>query len=145
VTVLTRRPEIVDRYVKTASVVDSVAEGSTFDTVYECGGTQVSLDQSFKFTRMSGKLVVLGYHQRGSRLVEMERWNYNAVDIRNAHFRDMNVILSGFRDAVRLIDGRMVETDDLVSHVFSLADTEAMFKFAAQRPVSFVKAVVGTI
>ena len=142
VTVLTNRPASVRMKVDKALVVQHLPKDEEFDVVYETGGSQRSLDTALNHCRMESKLVIVGFHQGGFRKLDLGRLNYLALDIKNAHFRKMDLILRGFAMALRLVEAGMVEADDLVSHEFELLEIESMLRIASDRPAEYIKAVV---
>ncbi len=59
-------------------------------------------------TRMSGKVVIVGFHQGGMREIPLAYWNWMAFQIYNAHFREVSTILRGMRIGMRLLtSGRL--------------------------------------
>ena len=58
-------------------------------------GTQGPLATVGDVTRMSGKIVLVGYHQGPPREIPLGQWNWMAFQIVNAHFRDVSTIMRG--------------------------------------------------
>jgi threonine dehydrogenase-like Zn-dependent dehydrogenase len=56
-----------------------------FDVVIEASGTQPGLTLAGELVRGHGVLSILGYHQGGDRQVDMQLWNWKAIDVVNAH------------------------------------------------------------
>ncbi len=118
--------------------------GAAADVVYEVTGDPQRLVLAGDLTRMSGTLCIAGYHQsgEGNRTVPLARWNHLAFTIVNAHFRNLDTILSGMRVAVRLLEAGAIDLAALSPQHFALNDIDAAFAAAAAREPDFVKAVV---
>ena len=125
-----------------AERVQELTGGAGADVTVEITGTQGALEAIGGCTRMSGTLVVAGYHQGAPRQVPLADWNWNAFRIANAHFRDINTILGGMRAGMRLLTSGRVALDGLVTHRFPLAAIDEAFQTAIEKPDGFVKATV---
>ena len=149
------RPDALDRAqalgatrtvdVRSESLADVVAEltdGRMADVTFECTGTAAALQTLGEVTRMSGKLVLVGFHQGEPRPVPLGYWNWMAYDLRNAHFRDVSTILAGMRTGMRLLSAGAVDLAPHVTHRFELADIAEAFDTAVAKPEGFVKATV---
>lgn len=131
--------------VKEESLVDTVkglTDGRGADVSFEVTGVQAPLLALGDVTRMSGKVVIVGYHQGGMRELPLAHWNWMAFDIRNAHFRDVNVIMRGMRIGMRLLTSGRLSMDGLVTHRFDLPDINQAFEMAHEKPEGFVKSTV---
>jgi threonine dehydrogenase-like Zn-dependent dehydrogenase len=129
------------------SPADAVAEatgGALADVTFECTGTQPALRTVGEVTRMSGKVVVVGFHQGPDRAIPLGYWNWMAYDLRNGHFRDVDVILRGMRIGARLTGAGLLDQAPLVTHRFGLEDIGEAFATVEAKPPGFVKAVVLT-
>ena len=130
---------------RTESLTDIVrAEtgGLGADVTFEVTGTQAALDTVGEVTRMSGKVVLVGFHQGADRTVPLGHWNWMAFDLRNAHFRDPAVIARGMTTGMQLLATRQLQLESLVTHRFDLDSIGEAFAAAAAKPEGFVKAVV---
>jgi 2-desacetyl-2-hydroxyethyl bacteriochlorophyllide A dehydrogenase len=125
-----------------AEVVSELTEGRGADVSFECTGTQGALDTVGEVTRMSGTVVLVGFHQGGSRTLALSYWNWMAFRIVNAHFREVSTIMRGMTIAARLLESGQVSLDPLVTHRFALTDIGDAFTTARDKPPGFVKAVV---
>lgn len=67
-------------------------------------------------TRISGKVVMVGYHQGGMREIPLAYWNWMAFDIINAHFGEEATIMRGMRIGMRLLTSGRSSLADLVTH-----------------------------
>jgi threonine dehydrogenase-like Zn-dependent dehydrogenase len=131
--------------VRRESIVDVVGEatgGAGADVSFEVTGAQGALLSLGEVTRMSGKVAIVGYHQGGTRELPLASWNWMAFQIVNAHFRDVDTIMSGMRAGMRLLTSGRLALDDLVTHRFALEDLNEAFALAVEKPVGFVKATV---
>jgi threonine dehydrogenase-like Zn-dependent dehydrogenase len=91
---------------------------------------------------MSGKLVLVGFHQGEPRRIPLGHWNWMAFDIVNAHYRDIAVIMRGMRVGMRLLSGGALSVGPLVTHRFPLEDIAMAFRTAIDRPHGFTKAMI---
>jgi threonine dehydrogenase-like Zn-dependent dehydrogenase len=125
-----------------ASRVSELTDGRLADVCIECTGTQAALDALGSVTRMSGKVVLVGFHQGPPRSVPLGYWNWMAFDLRNAHFREVSTILHGMDVGMRLVRAGTIDLAPHVTHRFELADIAAAFDTALEKPDGFVKATV---
>ena len=125
-----------------ADLVRELTDGAGADVTVEFTGTQGALEVIGSCTRMSGTLVIAGYHQGPPRQVPLADWNWNAFRIANAHFRDQATILRGMRAGMRLVTSGRLSLEGLVTHRFPLATIDEAFRTAIEKPEGFVKATV---
>jgi L-iditol 2-dehydrogenase len=125
-----------------ADVVAALTDGRMADVTFECTGSPAALEDLGPVTRMSGKLVVVGFHQGPPRSVPLGYWNWMAYDIRNAHFRERSTILAGMRTGMRLVSAGLLDLAPHVTHRFELDEIAAAFDTAVAKPEGFVKATV---
>jgi 2-desacetyl-2-hydroxyethyl bacteriochlorophyllide A dehydrogenase len=116
--------------------------GAGADVTIEITGTQGPLEAIGDCTRMSGTLVIAGFHQGPPRQVPLADWNWKAFRIANAHFRDVATILGGMRAGMRLLTSGRISLEDLVTHRFPLVSIDEAFRTAIEKPEGFVKATV---
>jgi L-iditol 2-dehydrogenase len=131
--------------VRAESLVDAVADltgGRGADVTFECTGTQRGLASMGEVTRMSGKVVLVGYHQGQERSVPLGYWNWMAFQIVNGHFREVSTIMRGMTIGMRLLTSGLVSLESLVTHRFRLDEIDDAFRAARDKPPGFVKAVV---
>jgi threonine dehydrogenase-like Zn-dependent dehydrogenase len=119
---------------------DQVPGGA--DVVIEATGKQGPLDLATNLVRVRGRLIVAGYHQDGPRTVNMQLWNWNGIDVINAHERDPAVYRSGMEEGVRLLAEGELDLEPLITHTFPLADINQAFRMTEERPEGFLKSVV---
>ena len=123
-------------------VVKSLTDGQGADVSFEVVGAQAPLNLIGDVTRMSGKVVIVGYHQGEPRQIPLGYWNWMAFQILNAHFREEATILRGMRIGMRLLTSGRLSLDDLVSHRFGLNEINKAFLTAHEKPEGFVKSTI---
>ena len=127
---------------RTVDVRREPLAGLDADVAFEVTGVQAGLLAAGDAVRMSGKLVIVGFHRGGSREIPLGAWNWMALDIVNAHFRDPETIMRGMRTGMRLLTSGALALDDLVTHRFALEDVNDAFAVAVEKPDGFVKASI---
>ena len=125
-----------------AEVVKEMTGGQGADASFEATGAQRPLTLLGDVTRMSGKVVIVGYHQGGMREIPLAYWNWMAFQIINAHFREISTILRGMRIGMRLLTSGRLTLDDLVTHRFPLNEINQAFLTAVEKPEGFIKSTV---
>lgn len=123
-------------------VMAELTGGRMADVCFECTGSPAALQTVGEVTRMSGKVVLVGFHQGPARSIPLGYWNWMAYDLRNAHFRDAPTILRGMQIGMRLVGAGIVDLAPHVTHRFELADIGEAFDTAVAKPDGFVKATV---
>jgi 2-desacetyl-2-hydroxyethyl bacteriochlorophyllide A dehydrogenase len=123
-------------------LVKSLTDGRGADVSFEVVGAQAPLNLLGDVTRMSGKTVIVGYHQGEPRQIPLGYWNWMAFQILNAHFREEATILRGMRIGMRLLTSRRLSLEDLVTHRFPLADINKAFLAAHEKPEGFIKSTI---
>ena len=112
------------------------------DVVIEATGKQGPLDLATNLVRVRGRLIVAGYHQDGPRTVNMQLWNWNGIDVINAHERDPAIYRSGMEEGVRLLAAGELDLEPLITHTFPLEEINQAFRMTEERPQGFLKSVV---
>jgi L-iditol 2-dehydrogenase len=137
------RPEALERAARLgATRTTQRLDGIEADIAFEVTGAQSALVAAGEATRMGGKLVIVGFHLGAPREIPLGAWNWMALQIVNAHFRDVATIMRGMRTATRLLTSGRIALDDLVTHRFRLDDVDQAFATAIEKPPGFVKATV---
>lgn len=127
---------------RTVDVRGESLAGLDADVAFEVTGVQAGLLAAGDAVRMSGKLVIVGFHQGGMREIPLGAWNWMALDIVNAHFRDLETIMRGMRTGMHLLTSGALALDDLVTHRFALDQVNDAFAVAVEKPTGFVKASI---
>ena len=112
------------------------------ERVVEAVGNQEALDIASALAGVRARLVIAGYHQDGPRSVNLQRWNWQGLDVVNAHERDPAEYRRGMQDAIEHIAAGTLDPTPLYTHVFPLAETAAAFRTLAERPDGFCKALI---
>jgi threonine dehydrogenase-like Zn-dependent dehydrogenase len=112
------------------------------DIVVEATGKQEPLDLASDIVKVRGRLVIAGYHQDGSRQINMQLWNWKGLDVVNAHERDPGVYLKGMKAAVGAIASGVISASRLYTHTFSLDQLGRALDMTQQRPEGFMKALI---
>ncbi len=123
-------------------VVKEMTGGQGADVSFEATGAQTPLTLMGDVTRMSGKVVIVGFHQGGMRELPLAYWNWMAFQIINAHFREIPTIMHGMRTGMRLLTSGRLSLDDLVTHRYHLNEINTAFQTACDKPEGFVKSTI---
>ncbi|MBN2413068.1 zinc-binding dehydrogenase [candidate division KSB1 bacterium] len=122
--------------------VKKLTGGKGVDVSFEIGGNEQTLNLAADICRMEGKLVIFGYHPGPRCIKDLGYWNWMAFDIINAHFRNMNTILTGSRIGMELLNAGKLDMSLLITHEFPLEKIEQAFQTAKDKPKGFVKSVI---
>lgn len=125
-----------------AERVEELSEGELCDVVVEAAGVQETLDVAGSLARVRGRLVIAGFHQDGSRQVDMQLWNWRGLDVVNAHERNPEAYVEGIREAAAAIAAGRLDPTPLYTHRFGLDQVDAALDTAVERPDGFIKALV---
>jgi 2-desacetyl-2-hydroxyethyl bacteriochlorophyllide A dehydrogenase len=112
------------------------------DVVVEAVGVQQTLDLAGWLTRVRGRLVIAGFHQDGQRVVDVQGWNWNGIDVVNAHERDPQVRLDGIRAAAAAVAAGRLDPSPLYTHTYPLDRLAEAMDAMVERPDGFLKALV---
>lgn len=122
--------------------VRSLTGGRMCDVTIEAVGQQWPLDLAAELTRERGRMIVAGYHQDGTRQVNMQLWNWRGLDVINAHERETSVYVNGIRAAVDAVADGTLDPTPLYTHSFSLDRLGDALNATRDRPDGFVKALI---
>ena len=88
-----------------------------FDVVIEAVGNQAALDMAWPIVRQHGRIILIGYHQTnsGMRAVNMERWNFKAIDVINGHVRRDDEKAEAMRRGIGLMAAGRLKMKPLVT------------------------------
>ena len=121
--------------------VDRDEAADAFDVTIEASGTQAGLDLASHLVREHGILSILGYHQ-AVRTVDLQVWNWKAIDVVNAHVRRRDLLNDAIRRGQELTRLGKIHPGSLITHRFGLDQVGQAFETLATKPEGFVKAVV---
>jgi threonine dehydrogenase-like Zn-dependent dehydrogenase len=119
-----------------------LTEGRGYDRVIEAAGLQSTLDLASAIVAEYGRLVIAGYHQDGLRQVNMQQWNWRALDVVNAHERSTARYASGMQRAVDAVLAGRMDPFPLFTHEVALEGLDDAFELTRARPDGFMKALV---
>ncbi len=116
--------------------------GRGLDVVVEASGSQSGLTLAGKLVRAHGVLSILGYHQGGDRQVDVQMWNWKAIDVVNAHVRRVEDLMESMRIGLALEEKGLIDLGILVTHRFGLDEVDQAYAALRDKPEGFIKAVV---
>jgi threonine dehydrogenase-like Zn-dependent dehydrogenase len=116
--------------------------GAGCDRVIELVGLQPALDLAGKLCAVRGRLVIGGFHQDGSRQIDMFLWNWRGLDVICAHEREPAAYLSGIAAAIDAMSSGRLDPAPLYTHRIPLSRAGEAFELSRTRPAGFVKALV---
>jgi threonine dehydrogenase-like Zn-dependent dehydrogenase len=119
-----------------------LGKGHGVDVAIEASGTQSGLTLAGEMAREHGLLSLVGWQQGGLRLVDMELWNWKALDVLNAHERRLDYLMDSMRRGLALIAHGDLDLGALVSHRFPLDAVDDAFRTLQDKPKGYVKAVI---
>ena len=125
-----------------AATILAATGGRGCDRVLEVVGYQSGIDLATTLTSEGGRLVIAGYHQDGTRHVDMQTWNWRGIDVINAHERRPEIYVEGMRLAVEAVRTGAMDHRPLLTHRFELGALGQALDALRSRPDSFLKAVV---
>ncbi len=73
------------------------------ELVVEATGVQSGLDIASNLAAEHGALSVLGYHQDGSRVIDLRAWNWKGLTVINGHVRDRHQLARSTQAGMRLL------------------------------------------
>ncbi|MDJ0754727.1 MAG: zinc-binding dehydrogenase [Ardenticatenaceae bacterium] len=120
-----------------------LANHGEFDVVIEAAGVQSAVDLCTDLVTEHGRIILVGYHQsnNGLRTVNMERWNYKAIDVINGHVRRQDEKVAAMRQGIELMSQGQIVTEPLVT-IYEFADTEQAFRDLTAGKPGLFKAVL---
>ncbi|TCM37262.1 alcohol dehydrogenase catalytic domain-containing protein [Kribbella sp. VKM Ac-2568] len=120
---------------------DAAQLTDAFDVVFEVSGTQGGLDLATALTRSGGTLDIVGYHQ-GTRTVDLQAWNWKALDVVNGHVRDQRRLTESVRRGLAIAAGGRIDYASLFTHRYPLSDIDRAYADLRAKPDGFVKALI---
>lgn len=132
----------MDDHWKIIEQVKQLTNENFCERVIEATGKQWPLDLAGELTGIRGKLIIAGYHQDGTRQVNMQLWNWRGMDVINAHERDPEEYLKGMRNAVKAVQDGRIDPQPLFTHVFPAEELQQAFELHHENPEGFTKALI---
>ncbi len=117
-------------------------KGWGVDVAFETSGTQAGLTLAAQMPHEHGVLSIVGFHQRGPRQVDMELWNWKALQVLNAHERREGYLMDCMRRGLDLVAAGRIDMASLVTHTFGLHQVDNAFQALQSKPPGFIKAAI---
>jgi threonine dehydrogenase-like Zn-dependent dehydrogenase len=134
----------MDDHARILEEVKRLTQGRWCERVIEAVGLQWPLDLAGELTAERGRLIIAGYHQDGTRQVNLQLWNWRGLDVVNAHERDPQAYIAGIRGAVELLANGELDPSPLYTHRMPLDRLGEALELTRSRPDGFMKALVTT-
>jgi threonine dehydrogenase-like Zn-dependent dehydrogenase len=119
-------------------------DGRGCERVIEAVGLQEPLTLAGRLAGVRARLVIAGFHQDGPRTIDLQRWNWNGLDVINAHERDPQRYVQGMRAAVDAVASDRIRIEPLITHTVPLDRVAEAYRLTRDRPEGFLKAVVAS-
>lgn len=132
----------MDDHYRIIETIQQLTDGKGCDRVIECTGKQWPLDLGTELIGHYGKFIIAGYHQDGPRNINMQQWNWKAIDVINAHERDPEKYKSGICEAITAIAEGRLAPDTLLTHKFSFDELPEALDLLAACPEGFIKGYI---
>lgn len=126
---------------ETAKNIQAIATNG-IPRVIEATGVQQSIDLATEIISEYGKLIIAGYHQDGLRNVNLQLWNWKAIDVINAHERDNQIYINGLKEAVDKTEKGILRPGELITHQFAFDEINHAFKMMHEKPEGFLKGLI---
>jgi len=125
------------------AVREALAAYGPFDVVIEAAGAQGAIDIVGDLVRQHGRVALVGYHQTrgGLRTVNMQQWNYKAIDVVNGHVRRDDEKREAMRAGLALMATGRLKIAPLVTS-YPLSEAQRAFEDLASRKEGLFKAVL---
>lgn len=114
-----------------------------FDVVIEAAGVQSAIDLCTELVTQHGRIILVGYHQsnEGLRTINMQQWNYKAIDVVNGHVRRHDEKLAAMQEGMDLLAQGHLDTEPLVT-TYAFAEIESAFCDLTNNTPGLFKAVL---
>jgi threonine dehydrogenase-like Zn-dependent dehydrogenase len=132
----------MDDHYRVLEQINSLTSGKGCDRVIECTGKQWPLDLASAIVGEYGKLIIAGYHQDGLRKVNMQEWNWKAIDLINAHERDPKKYKQGIQEAIEAVEKGILKPNELLTHTFSFDQLQEGLDLLTEGPEGYIKGYV---
>ena len=122
---------------------DILATQGEFDVVIEAAGSQSAVDLCTELVKQHGRIILVGYHQsnNGLRTVNMQQWNFKAIDVVNGHVRRQAEKVEAMRQGMLLMQQGHIVTKPLVT-LYNFHDIERAFRELTSGTPGLFKAVL---
>jgi threonine dehydrogenase-like Zn-dependent dehydrogenase len=127
---------------KIIKTVQEYTGGQGCNRVIECTGKQGPLNLATEIIGNYGRLVIAGYHQDGPRTVNMQQWNWKAIDVVNAHERDPEKYIHGIRSAIKAVKQGLLKPEELLTHQFTFEQLPEALNLLRDCPDGYIKGYI---
>lgn len=110
--------------------------------VSEWGGNNATLDLAGRLCAVGGSLGIGAYHSGERRLVDMQLWNYKAIQVLMAHERDMDHLFRCGKQGFDLMARGLWPFMGLSSKVYALDQFDLAMEESASKPGKFIKGII---
>lgn len=112
-------------------------EPGMLDVVFECCGQQEAVDQAVELLKPGGKLMIIG-------IPEFDRWSFPVDKLRHKEIAIQNVRRQNHsvEETLRLLAGKDIRVDAMVTHRFPLEQTGDAFELVAGYRDGVMKAMI---
>ena len=114
-----------------------------FEIVVEAAGVPSAVDLCTDLVTQHGKITLVGYHESngGMRSVNMQLWNFKAIDVINGHVRRHDEKMQAMAKGIDLLAAGKLVTEPLVLQ-YALDNVEKAFADFAANKEGLFKAVL---
>lgn len=121
---------------------DQLGNDFGLDHVIEASGNSKALNLAGEMVKIHQNLMILGYHQNGDRKVDMELWNWKALNIINGHERRKDYQLQCMKRGLDLLQSQRLNLDSFVTHEYGLSEINKAFADAVEKPKGYIKGII---
>lgn len=132
----------MDDHYNILKAIQKHTDGKGCDRVIECTGKQWPLDLAGDIINNYGKIIIAGYHQDGIRKVNVQQWNWKAIDVINAHERDPEKYKEGIKAAIDAVRAGRLKPWELLSHKFEFDALPDALDLLSQCPDGYIKGYI---
>lgn len=112
-------------------------EPAGMDVVFECAGSQAALDQAADLLKPGGALLIVGIPELDRVSFDPHLWRRHELQVRNVRRQHKCIA-----PAIEMISSAAVNVDPLVTHQYSLAETQRAFDLVEGYRDGVVKALI---
>ena len=122
--------------------VEDRNEGA-FEVVIEAAGVPSAIDLCTDLVTQHGNIILVGYHEsnEGKRTIDMQLWNFKAIDVINGHVRRHDEKMRAMKKGIELLAAGKLVTQPLVL-MYALESVEQAFSDFAENKDGLFKAVL---
>ncbi len=112
------------------------------DLACEVSGNAQALNLAGEMVRQHGVLNIVGYHQGGPRVIDMQLWNWKALTVINGHERRDAHQVWCMQRAMDLIAAGRLDLRGMATHRFAPDQLDAAFNAILDKPEGYIKGVL---